>query len=80
MADKKDKFRFTVDDKPFESDTPILTGAQIKARAGVDPSFGLFIEGHGQGSDQPVLDNQQVDLRDKGKERFYTVPAATYGV
>lgn len=79
QKDKKEKFKFTVDGKQFESDVAVLSGAQIKARAGVDASFGLFIEGQGQGSDQQVNDNQQVDLRDKGKERFYTVPPATYG-
>ena len=73
------KYKFSVDGKQFESDAPVLTGAQIKARAGIDASFGLFLEGQGQGSDVQVNDSQQVDLRDKGKAKFYSVPPATYG-
>lgn len=77
MAEKR--FKFTVDDKHLESDVPVLTGAQIKARAGIDASFGLFIEGHGKGSDEQINDDQAVDLSKPGREKFYAVPAATYG-
>ena len=79
MPNTKQKYKYSVDGKQFEVDVPVLTGAQIKARAGIDASYGLFIEGQGQGSDVQVSDNQQVDLRDEGKEKFYTVPPATYG-
>ncbi len=72
-------FKFSVDGRPFESDRPILTGAQIKARASVDPSFGLFLEGRGQAPDQQIADGQAVDLREPGRERFYTAPPANFG-
>jgi hypothetical protein len=72
-------FKFSVDDRPFESDQPVLTGAQIKARASVDPSFGLFLEGRGQAPDQQIADSQPVDLREPGRERFYTAPPANFG-
>lgn len=77
MAQKK--FQFTVDDKHIESDEAVLTGSQIKARAGIDASFGLFVEGHGKDSDEQINDDQSVDLSKPGREKFYTVPAATYG-
>lgn len=76
--DKK-SYKFTVDDKHLESDVPVLTGQQIKARAGVDASFGLFIEGHGQAPDEQIADSQEVDLRQPGREKFHTAPPATYG-
>jgi hypothetical protein len=72
-------FKFSVDGRPFESDKPVLTGAQIKARASVDPSFGLFLEGHGHAPDQAIGDNQSVDLREPGRELFYTAPPANFG-
>ena len=72
-------FKFSVDGRPFESDQPVLTGAQIKARASVDPSFGLFLEGRGQAADQQIGDSQPVDLREPGRERFYTAPPANFG-
>jgi hypothetical protein len=73
-------FKFTVDGRHFESAQPILTGAQIKAKASVDPSFGLFLEGHGHDHDKTVADNEPVDLRKPGLEKFYTAPPATFGV
>ena len=73
------KFKFTVDQKHLETSSPVLTGGQIKAAAGVDASFGLFIEGKGQQPDEQVADGQEVDLRVPGREKFHTAPPATYG-
>jgi hypothetical protein len=72
-------FKFTVDGRPYESDDPTLTGQQIKRLAGVDASFGLFLEGHGHHPDQPIADTEKVDLRAPGKEHFFSAPPATYG-
>jgi hypothetical protein len=72
-------YKFTVDGRNFESEQPILTGAQIKAKASVDPSFGLFLEGHGHKPDEQIADNQKVDLSEPGREKFYTAPPATFG-
>lgn len=78
---KKDHppYKFTVDGNEFESEQRVLTGAQIKARAKVDPSFGLFLERHGHIPDEPIADDQRVDLREPGKEHFYTAPPANFG-
>ena len=72
-------WKYEVDGRRFESDEPVLSGAQIKARAGVDPSAGLFLEGHGHGSDRPIGDGDQVDFRTPGHESFYSMPPATFG-
>jgi hypothetical protein len=72
-------FKFSVDGRPFESARPDLSGAQIKAIASVDPSFALFLEGHGHAHDQQISDAQQVDLSEPGREQFYTAPPATFG-
>ena len=72
-------YKFTVDDRPFESDQPTLTGAQIKARASVDPNFGLFLEGLRNRPDERISDDQTVDLTKPGREKFYTAPPATFG-
>jgi hypothetical protein len=77
---KPDVFKFSVDGRPYESETPVLTGAQIKARASVDPSFLLYLEAHGGAPDQQITDGTSVDLRDiKGREQFYSAPPATFG-
>lgn len=76
---KHGPFKFGVDGKPLQSEQPELTGAQIKALAQVDPSFGLFLEGRGNQADQQIADGQLVDLREPGREHFYTAPGATFG-
>ena len=73
------QYKLMVDDKPLESDESQLTGAQIKALAQVDPSFGLFLEGRGHDSDQQIADHETVDLSEPGREQFYTLPPATFG-
>ena len=76
---RRPPYHFSVDDKQLKSDQPILTGAQIKALAQVDPSFGLFLEGHGNDPNRQIADNESVDLRAPGIEKFYTAPPATFG-
>lgn len=74
------EYRFQVDDgKPILSTDPILTGAQIKALAGIQPDYGLYLEARGNDSDTKITDGSSVDLRQPGVERFYTVPPATFG-
>jgi hypothetical protein len=73
------RLKIVVDGRQLESTEPRLTGLQIKTLAGVDTSFGLFLEGRGQGSDRPIGDGEIVDLEQHGKESFYTAPPANYG-
>jgi hypothetical protein len=72
-------FKFMVDNRPFETNEPVVTGAMIKARATIDPSFTLCLEGKGDAPDRQVGDADSVDLREPGRERFYTVAPATFG-
>jgi multiubiquitin len=73
-------FKFMVDDRHFETEQQILTGAQIKAQAQVDPSYQLFLEVPGEAHpDRPILDGDPVDLGQPGIEKLYTVPPATFG-
>jgi hypothetical protein len=84
MADQADgnhengpkKFAFTVDGNKLESTEEFLTGAQIKAIAGIDPSVGLFEES-GSSPDQQVSNAVTVDL--KTHRHFFTMPPAKMG-
>jgi len=83
MMSKADgnKFKFFVNDTKFEVDQRSMTGAQIKAVAGVDLSFELFLEEPGADRpDRKINDSDSVDLSAPGVEKFYTVPVATFGV
>ena len=73
------KFKIVVDGRELESAESRLTGLQIKTLAGVNTSFGLYLEGRGHDSDRPIGDGDIVDLESLGKDRFYTAPPATYG-
>jgi hypothetical protein len=78
-GDHAKKYEFSVDSHDFESELPALTGAQIKAKASIDPTFGLFREGRHGHSDQQIRDDESVDLRHKNDNEFHTMPPATFG-
>lgn len=70
-------FKILIDQKPFEWPDQFITGAQIKQLAGVDMSYGVWLKVHGPGEDQPIGDQEQVDLSDPGREHFFTAPTQT---
>lgn len=74
MEQSKDtpkKFHILIDHKPYEWDEPFITGSQIKDLAGVEPAYGVWADLPGP-EDPPIEDNQQVDLRAPGIEKFFT--------
>ncbi len=81
QAQKPKQIFFFVDNVKYETDQSTLTGAQIKARVpGLDPSFSLFLEGHGTEEDRQIGDDDSVSLeKDHGPLRFFTAPPATFG-
>jgi hypothetical protein len=78
MSDAHKKYEFFVDAKRYETGDESLTGAQIKAQAGVQADYQLFLEEEGDKPDSPVSDNQAVTLSGKVKH-FFAVPPATFG-
>lgn len=70
------KFEFSVDGSKLESTEELLTGAQIKAMAGIDPSVTLFEEA-GSGPDNQIANFTTVDL--KTHRHFFTMPPAKMG-
>ncbi len=80
MPDGKKKYKFFVDDKEFEVDSKTISGAAIKSLAHVDPAFQLFLEEKGPDKpDRLIKNDDSIDLGQPGVEKFYTVPAATFG-
>ena len=81
MAEEKKKFEFFVDDRRFEVTTPSITGAEIRRLAGLAGNVGLFLEEHGHDKpDQEIKNDTTVNLAEPGVEKFYSVPAATFGM
>jgi Multiubiquitin len=74
------EYHFYVDAKRYETDKSSLTGAEIKAKAGVTPTYQLFLEEEGDKPDKPISDAEAVVLKEGEETRhFYAVPPATFG-
>lgn len=76
------KYFFFVDNTKYEHDASSITGAEIKAKvSGFDPSYSLFLEGHGNDPDKLVQDTEGFSLerQAQGPLKFYTVPPAQFG-
>ena len=76
--ERKKEFEFFVDAKKYQTDQATLTGAQIKATAGVSPTYQLFLEEEGEHPDRAISDGDGVSLVGKVKH-FFAVPPATFG-
>jgi len=77
----EEKIFYFVDNKKYETEETSLTGAQIKESAGIDPSYGLFLEAKGDEPDKQIADDKYESMeKDKGPKRFYSVPGATFGI
>jgi len=82
MTTAKKTYHFFVDAQKYETEKSSLTGAEIKAFVpNFNPSYQLYVEGHGEGADRPVPDTETFELTPSkhGVWKFYTVPPATFG-
>ena len=69
---------FFVDAKKYEIAQTALTGAEIKAIAGVAANYQLFLEEEGDNPDKAIGDGEAVNLAERVKH-FFAVPPATFG-
>lgn len=75
----KHEFKLFIDAKEYETLSSTLTGAEIKALAGITPTYQLYEEEEGDTPDKPISDAEAVGLAGRIKH-FYAVPPATFGV
>ena len=75
--DDKTKFAIHIDGTKYDVNKTSMTGAELKALAGKDQSYQIFLEGRGQEADKPIGDTEGVSI--KSGLHFYTVPPATFG-
>ena len=78
MTDNQKLNHFFVDAKRYETAQMALTGAQIKAIAGVAANYQLFLEEEGDKPDKAIADGEAVNLTERVKH-FFAVPPATFG-
>ncbi|WP_079469077.1 multiubiquitin domain-containing protein [Chitinophaga ginsengisegetis] len=62
---------FNVEDKPYSTEKQYLTGAEIKQKAGLSKDTELFLTISAPWKDDPISDDEQVDLARPGIEGFY---------
>jgi hypothetical protein len=77
MADERSRHEVTVfvNNQALRTDESELTGAQIKALAGIPPEYELFrVEGD---KSFPVGNDELVHLHDQ--EHFRAIPSGTFG-
>jgi len=77
---KHNQYHFFVDAKEYTTDQSSLTGAEIKAKAGVAPNYQLFEEEPGDKPDRAISDGEGIHFDHGHKPKhFYAVPPATFG-
>ena len=74
---KAKKFNIFINDHKYVVDQDEMTGAQLKALAGIALANQLFLESHGHDDDLPVRDDEEIEL--KSGMKFYDVPVGNLG-
>lgn len=69
---KEQVYKIIVDRKPHDWLEPLISGAQIKQLAGVDPAAYEAWQDVPGPEDLPIADDQMVDLTKHGTEKFFT--------
>lgn len=71
---------FNVEDKPFKTDQQYLTGAEIKKMANLPAYAELFLTVSSPWKDEPIADDEKVDLARPGIEGFYIKKKLKYTI
>jgi hypothetical protein len=69
---------FFVDGKKYETEKSHLSGLEIKAIAGVEGNYQLYLEEEGDTPDRAISDGETVSLEHRVLH-FFAVPPATFG-
>jgi hypothetical protein len=77
MSENKPPFEIFIDSKLYKVDQVRMTGAQIKALAGLDGTYQLFLEETGDKPDRQINDSEVVDM--KNGLHFFASKPATFG-
>lgn len=72
MAKQEKKHKILIDQKPFDVADQFITGLQIKQLVNAPANYGVWLKVNGPGDDLEILDNEQVDLSQPGREHFFT--------
>ena len=78
MSENNPPFEIHIDAKLFKVDQLTMTGAQLKALAGLDGTYQLFLEETGDKPDRQINDTDVVQM--KNGLHFFASKPATFGL
>jgi Multiubiquitin len=74
------QYHIVVDSQKFDWGKRYISGAELRALAGIASGVQVFLEEPGpEKADRPVPPETTIDLDEPGIEKFYTIPPATFG-
>jgi len=68
----KQKLKYSIDGKNFETDKQYIRGSQIRSQGNIADNFQIFLDNKQSWDDELIEDNEIVDLARPGKEKFYS--------
>jgi hypothetical protein len=69
----KQKLKYSIDGKNFETDKQYIKGSQIRKQGNISDDFLIYISNKKPWEDDLIVDEEIVDLARPGKEKFYSI-------
>ena len=73
----KQKLKYSIDGKNFETDKQYIKGSQIRSQGNIPDDYQIFLDNKQPWEDDLIEDNEIVDLARPGKEKFYSKKEVT---
>lgn len=73
----KQKLKYSIDGKNFETDKQYIKGFQIRDQGSISDDFQIFLNNKQPWEDELIEDDEIVDLARPGKEKFYSKKEVT---
>lgn len=68
----KQKLKYSIDGKNFETDKQYIKGSQIRRQGNISTDYQIFLDNKQPWEDDLIEDDEIVDLARPGKEKFYS--------
>ena len=73
----KQKLKYSIDGKNFETDKQYIKGSQIRRQGNISTDFQIYLDNKQPWEDDLIEDDEIVDLARPGKEKFYSKKEVT---
>lgn len=73
----KQKLKYSIDGKNFETDKQYIKGSQIRRQGNIAVDFQIYLDNKQPWEDDLIEDDEIVDLARPGKEKFYSKKEVT---